>query len=346
MPTKTSLVAPQAPDVQTARQVMEELATSAWALAAVSACAECGLIEQLDHDGRADVLAPACGLPAELVTRLLDVLVALGVVTCRGSRYAASPGAAGANSTFPGIVRAFGRANLIQVHDLYQRGRNRRLDATGWHHTDPDLLHAQGTLSAGFAHGFEHVLLPRLTGLGDRLAAPDAAFLDVGAGVAAITVALCRAFPWLRCVALEPAGAALALARGNVERAGLDARVELRAQRVEELDDVEQFDLVWLPLPFLEPDAVEAALTRTWRALRPGGWALVASVDTSRDDLSSAIARLRCALWGGAPLADDVLGAMLRRAGFTDIRPGAQAPIPMAPTRARKPPASDAHTDG
>jgi Methyltransferase domain len=333
--------AARAPDAEAVRQVVEGLADSAWGLAAVSACVEYGLVEQLADPESADALAEACGLPAEVIAGLLGVLVALGVVMRRGSLYAASPGAAEASATFPGVLHAFGRAHLLQVHDLYQRGRDRRLGATGWRHTDPDLLQAQGSLSGAFAPGFEHVLLPRLTGLAARLAAPDACLLDVGAGVGAISIALCRRFPSLRCVALEPQDAPLALARGNVERVGLGARVELRRQRIEQLEDVERFDLAWLPVPFLAPDAVETALERTWGALRAGGWALVPNVDGNGDDLGSAVSRLRCALWGGAPLSDERLGAMLRRAGFTDIRSGAQVPMPMAPTQARRPRASE-----
>jgi hypothetical protein len=48
------------------------------------------------------------------------------------------------------------------------------------------------------------------------------------------------------------------------------------------------------------PDAVEPALDRACRALRPGGCALVASLDADGDDLGSAVYRLRCALRGGA----------------------------------------------
>jgi hypothetical protein len=75
--------------------------------------------------------------------------------------------------------------------------------------------------------------------------------------------------------------------------------------------------------------------------LRPGGWALVVSVDTAGDALDAAVERLRCTLLGGAPLADEALGAMLGRAGFTDIRASAELPMPMAPTQARKPAVSE-----
>ena len=58
---------------------------------------------------------------------------------------------------------------------------------------------------------------------------------------------MCRLFPTVRAVGLEPAQAPLALARRNVAGAGLEDRIELRGQRVEELADEEAFDVAWLP---------------------------------------------------------------------------------------------------
>jgi SAM-dependent methyltransferase len=315
---------------------MEHVTDAAWAFAAVAACAEYGLIEQLD-DATPDALAAQTGLRTDLVTRLLDVLVALGLASRCGSLYTAAPGVAAASATLPpGFFAAVGRAQLLQIRDLAERARRKTLNASGWQHANVELLQAQGTMSGAFAHNFQHVLLPQLTGLGERLAGPDACFLDVGCGVGEISIALCRRFPALRCVGLEPLDAPLAIARQNVGRAGLRARIELRCERVENLADVERFDLVWLPLPFFSPDAVEPALERAWRALRPGGWAMMANVGSGGEDVGSAVSRLRCTLWGGAPLADETLAALLGRIGFTDIR--GDAAIPMAPTRARRPP--------
>jgi 23S rRNA G2445 N2-methylase RlmL len=57
-----------------------------------------------------------------------------------------------------------------------------------------------------------------------------------------IAIELCRAFPALRVVGLEPAAAPLVQARANVAAAQLADRIALRQQGVEDLHDSEAFD--------------------------------------------------------------------------------------------------------
>jgi predicted O-methyltransferase YrrM len=89
--------------------------------------------------------------------------------------------------------------------------------------------------------------------------------------VGVIAIELCRSYPALRVVGLEPAAAPLAQARRNVEAANLADRIELRQQRVEDLGDTEAFDLAYVAQVFLPDAAFEAGLRNVWRALRPGG---------------------------------------------------------------------------
>ena len=114
------------------------------------------------------------------------------------------------------------------------------------------------------------MLFPHVPGLLDRLGSEAGAFLDVGAGVAAVSIAMCRQYPAIRAVGLEPASAPLELARRNVAAAGLNERIELRDRRVEELDDEAAFDVAWLPASFLPADTLATALGTVHRALRPG----------------------------------------------------------------------------
>ena len=183
--------------------------------------------------------------------------------------------------------------------DLVATARHEPHALGGSRHTDEDLLQAQGRLSAGAIGVLAGCCSPHVPGLLDRLAGARGAFLDVGAGVAAVTIAMCRHFPSVRAVGLEPAHAPLALARRNVADAGLEDRVELRGQRVEELADEEAFDVAWLPSSFLSTDAFATALTAVHRALRPGGLLLTGALDGSGADGEAAVARLRLALWGG-----------------------------------------------
>jgi cyclopropane fatty-acyl-phospholipid synthase-like methyltransferase len=69
----------------------------------------------------------------------------------------------------------------------------------------------------------------RLAGLAERLNAPSASFLDVGVGVGVIAIEMCRAYPALRVVGLEPAEAPRREALGRIAAAGLSDRIEIRA---------------------------------------------------------------------------------------------------------------------
>lgn len=79
----------------------------------------------------------------------------------------------------------------------------------------------------------------------DRLNTHGAAVLDVGAGVGGICVAAARLWPNARVVGLEPAPAPLAEAHRNVAASGVGDRIELRSIRLDELTDIDAFDLAW-----------------------------------------------------------------------------------------------------
>jgi hypothetical protein len=90
-----------------------------------------------------------------------------------------------------------------------------------WSYNETEILRAGGEVSAGFALALRDVIAPSLKGLEQRLASPDGAFLDVGVGVAGLAIAMARLWPALGVVGVDPWPPSLALARENVERAGL-----------------------------------------------------------------------------------------------------------------------------
>lgn len=182
----------------------------------------------------------------------------------------------------------------------------------GWTPADPVLLQAAGDVSAGFPALLDTWLMPRLTGLDARLAAPGAAFLDVGTGVAAMAIEMARRWPTLRILGLDRWPPALELARENIRQAGLAPRIELRAQAAQELAEEGRFDLAWVPGAFIPAAELPPVLAACRRALRPGGWLLLAYMDAG-----SAMERLRAACLGGATLRDP--GALLAAAGLRDV---------------------------
>jgi hypothetical protein len=82
-----------------------------------------------------------------------------------------------------------------------------------WAEQDLGTKAALGRASSLAGRVFLEVLAPRLGDLADRLAAPDAAVLDVGTGVGEIAVALAEAVPSLHVVGLDILDDVLAAAR-------------------------------------------------------------------------------------------------------------------------------------
>lgn len=123
----------------------------------------------------------------------------------------------------------------------------------------------------------------------------------------------------VRTVALEPAPCPAAIGERHVREAGLDDRIDIRRQRVETMTDHRAFDLAFLPQMFL-PDAImDATLRGVFRALKPGGWLLVAVLARPGPDVAAGVARLKNILWGGNARVSDALKPLIEGAGFSPV---------------------------
>ena len=192
--------------------------------------------------------------------------------------------------------------------------------AIGWSFTDPEMLQGTGTASSQFPHVLKNMVVPTLDGLADRLAAPGAAFLDVGVGVAALAIEMTRVFPSVRVVGLDVWGPSLALARENVKRAGLVERIELREQAAQDLPEDSAFDLAWIPSLFIPNALIAEIVSRVHRSLKPGGWLLFVGSNPGPDPLMAAVRRTQTALFGGAHIVREETETMLKNAGLNDVR--------------------------
>jgi precorrin-6B methylase 2 len=301
------------------RKLAEELGTSVWAFAVLCSAAEAGLLTSLQEPRLVAEAAEQTTLPAPLVRQMLDVLVSLGVVQCERERYVATQGLMPLlQLPAAAFFLADLRSTYMQAWDTIARAKKGTLE-TGWHYTDAEILAAQGIGSGQGVRMMARFLFPQLEGLEERARGPWT-FLDVGAGVGGIAIEMCRAFPTVRVVGLEPAEAPLAAARRNVAEASLTDRIELRPQRVEEVTDVAAFDLVWLPQVFLPSDVLRRALGAVWTALQPGGWILLPAISVHGDDTGAALTRFRNVLWGGETLAPEDVARLLDEARFAAVR--------------------------
>ena len=195
-----------------------------------------------------------------------------------------------------------------------------------WTYGETELLQAGGEVSAGFADALTQTIVPQLDGLSQQLGSRKGWFLDVGVGVAGLSVAMANLWPSLNVVGIDPWAPSLALARENVRSAGLSDRIHLREEAAEDFCDTDAFDLAWILSAFVAERVIPAACERVCRALRPGGWLLFAMINPGTDPVGAALGRLRTVLWGGCLMVPGQVETLLRGTGFVDVRTLASPP--------------------
>ena len=306
-----------APDFATTFSYLRE---GAWAYAALAAAVELGLLDHLREPTTLDAVLDASGIECDLVEEVVAVLVSIGALEREGRALAPS-------TTFElylspslrSVFEAEVRSDHLQTGEMLRRLRDGE-DPAGWAHTDPQALVSQGETGGLFGLIAECVL-PSLSGLGGRLSEPGCEFLDVGAGVGVIASELCRTYPGLRAVGLEPHRVARELGATRIAAAGLGDRIDLRSSQIEDLEAVDRFDLAFMPQPFLSSGSFEAGLERIERALKPGGWLMILTLDLPEDEpVTSSARRFRAGVWGGGVIAIGSLVERLERLGFDEVR--------------------------
>jgi 2-polyprenyl-3-methyl-5-hydroxy-6-metoxy-1,4-benzoquinol methylase len=311
--------------METARDVqrcIDGLIDSTWAFSALASAVETGLIGALDPSCTAGEAAVRANLSEGIATALLDVLVALGLARRESGRYVSAPGLREfLRTSQQEDILAWLRSAHFQSRAMVEAARRGEL-RPGWNYTDPEILQAQGRTGRTGVQALAAYVFPTLSGLLGRLESPGGTFLDIGMGVGIICIEMCRIYPNLRCVGLEPGEAQADEAGRNIAAIGLQDRIEVRRQRLEDLTDVETYDLAYLPQVFMPIEVVKRGLRSVREALRPGGWILVVTVDAPGDDLHSAFARLLNVLWGGTPLAVEEVISLVREAGFEMVQAG------------------------
>lgn len=204
------------------------------------------------------------------------------------------------------VVTSFARSYLHQVLELMEDpGRE-----NAWSHSDPTILQAQGSASAVVA---TIVADAGLGGAGIRI-------LDIGTGVAGLAIAFCRTFSDSTVVGLDPWKPALALARANVSKADLDARITLHGVPIQSFEDDGGFDLVWLPSFFIPESVLDDAFHRVRGLLRPEGCLVVGMFEGSEDPLAGAVDAMITVRSGGSVLEPEEAIERLERADFSRVR--------------------------
>jgi SAM-dependent methyltransferase len=207
------------------------------------------------------------------------------------------------------LISTLGQAAAIAAHG----------PGGGWDAYSDDVFLAQGRFSA----------------IGARMMAANSGFtfdpstvtdgrplvIDVGVGVGASACAMAEAFPESRAIGLDVNARALSLARDLVKSKGLQHRIELRLQGVEELQDVAIASMAHMSPAFIPRPAVVAGMSTLFRALRPGSILILSGL--SNPEGNQAHDRWHAHNTGGTALTLEECAELATAAGF-------EAPIPMA----------------
>jgi len=303
--------------------MLPEAFDTLWALSALRVAVESGMLASVaaaNVPRSAVDLARDAGLDRSITTRIGDVLVAFGVFDTKNGAYVL---------TDKGRALA-GRGDALRADLAVTFGQTRALVAqaargtlaSGWRHDDPEVIRAQADLSYAMTQSMTRPIAEAWPELHERLGRDGARLVDIGVGGAGGACALCKQFPKLRIVGVDPLPAALAEARANVAKHDLGARIELRAQRGDELPEEASFDIAFLAAKFLDDHALESTLRVLAKALRPDGLIMTMAWRDVGEPRATAISKLRDEMWGAGPRPTEAVTAMLERAGFSRIRIG------------------------
>lgn len=220
---------------------------AAWRTSALAAAVELDVFTAIDEGNRtADAVASRAGANASTIRRLLDVLVAMKYLACRGEQYGLSPAA---------------RTFLSRKSDLFMEGIDQvvRMLSTSWQQLAQAIRDGHPAVQGGASRGeFFAVLVKSIfpqsyaagkiaaRGMAPQVRKRIRNVLDVGGGAASWSISIAQEIPGAR-VTLVDLPEVVAVARQYTERYGVADRFEYREGDFREVDfGAEQFDLVIL----------------------------------------------------------------------------------------------------
>ena len=193
---------------------------------------------------------------------------------------------------------------------------------SGWTTADPELLQSQGRASTVIAKLIHSAANSPsgMHGLIDALSNRGARICDIGTGVGLLAIKFAELFPNAQVLGIDIWEPSLALARQNVAGAGVADRVTVQTQDATELAPSAEFDLTFVPAPFLPRELLPTILRNVQGASTSGGWCVLGLYALpDADPLARALTAIRVTRSGGHQWTLAEAQELLTSAGFVDV---------------------------
>lgn len=156
----------------------------------------------------------------------------------------------------------------------------------------------------------------RRASLGEAL---EGRMLEIGAGLAALSLGLAKQFPTARFTAIDNDSGAAAVARLHVAASGFTSRFSVRLRDVIHVDEQAVYTAAWLPAPFLSRQGAKTALDRLTLAIAPRGFLIIGNVLPLGDDAATAATGARLLRSAGHVWRSEELADILIPRGYREI---------------------------
>lgn len=156
----------------------------------------------------------------------------------------------------------------------------------------------------------------RRPNLGEAL---EGRVIEVGAGLAALSLALAELYPSTQFTAMDSDSSATSVARLCVAASGFCARFSIRLRDPIHIDEQARYSVAWLSAPVLPRQGARTALDRLTLAIKPGGFLIVGNAPLLETDAATATKGARLLRSNGHVWRSEELAGMLRRQGYRDI---------------------------
>lgn len=268
-------------------------------------------------------VAERIGADARGTDRLMNALVAIGLLEKEGDRFRNSEDAR--EYLVPGKPGCVGGALLhnVRMWDAWTYLTESVRGGTSFGRVQHEQSPDQGESFMAAMHNVSTQRAVQVTPLMDF--AGVANMLDVGGGSGGYSIAFCNANPGLKSTVLD-LPEITPITRRYIAEAGLSDRISVVEGDFNKNEFGDDFDLVYLSMILHQNSNVEnvALLQRAWRALKPGGRAVVHEfvLDEQRVSPPNAAVfslNMLVATPEGDSYTESEIGGWLTFAGYKDV---------------------------